>query len=71
MARSPRYTPLTLEQYNLIKEFRAKHGRTWKSAMREEWFKASLSGPLHALRNSHGPSWLVLFNFNKTPVPTA
>lgn len=55
------HEPLTAEQLSAIRQFARTHGRTWKNELRRHWERASLSGTIHALRNSHGPSWLQSF----------
>ena len=49
---------MTPEQVAALKEFAAENGRGWKRKLQEKWMKASAPPELHALRNSHGPSWL-------------
>jgi len=50
--------PLLADEVAALKRYAAEHGRTWKASLRSDWMTAALTGPLHALRNSHGPSWL-------------
>ena len=57
--RCPR--PLTADELAAVRAYAAKHGRTWKSHLREAWMTASERGTMHALRNSHGPRWLITF----------
>ena len=57
--REPAYRPLTADEVAALTRYAAEKGRTWKSSLRHDWMTAALTGPLHALRNSHGPSWLV------------
>ena len=57
-------SPLTTEQVVALKKYAAEHGRRWKRALSVDWMYARLTGPLHALRNTHGPSWLVDFRFD-------
>jgi hypothetical protein len=56
--RRPRLTAIDLIE---LRAYAAKHGRTWKSHLRDEWMRASTIGPLQALRNSHGHRWLISF----------
>ena len=48
-----------------IEAYAAANGRRWKSALNQDWVNARSTGELHALRNSHGPSWLAAY---KLPV---
>ena len=43
-----------------------EHGRTWKAKLGEDWLYARLTGPLQALRNSHGPAFLTMVRIDKT-----
>lgn len=52
---------LSPEQVADLQAYAAKHGRTWKAKLRDEWMRASASPTLHHLRNTHGPSWLDSF----------
>jgi hypothetical protein len=49
------------EQIEALKAYAREHGRTWKSQLLADWERARTVGPLQALRNSHGPSWLVRY----------
>lgn len=54
----------TPEQMDALREWAAKHGRTWKSKLREAWFDGDYglfekSHYLQQVRNQLGPSWLV------------
>lgn len=42
------------QQYALF-DFRAEHGRQWKSALRELWASGRDSGALRQIRNEHAP----------------
>jgi hypothetical protein len=60
------YRELTAEELIALQAYAAKHGRTWKARLAmEDWYYARLTGPLHALRNSHGPTWLHHFKLPK------
>lgn len=55
--------------------FAEKHGRTWKSKLRDMWthgahigVSADAEAEVYALRNTHGPSWLVNY---QPPTPAA
>ena len=53
---------LTPSQLDALLEWRDEHGdENWKSKLTLAWIRASAPAPLHALRNSHGPSWLHSF----------
>ncbi len=47
-----------------LQDYAKEHGRTWKAKLRDDWMNARTTGPLHELRNSHGPSWLANFRLN-------
>jgi hypothetical protein len=49
----------------LLRAFATSHGRTWKSVLRQQWMAAGALPLLHALRNTHGPSWLISFRLPK------
>jgi hypothetical protein len=46
---------LTPAEDKALRDFAARHGRSWKSALRDAWYYASEPGLLHALRND--PRW--------------
>ncbi len=60
MTRSA-YPALTTAQLTAVTDYATEMGRNWKAALRTDWQLARLAGPLHALRNSHGPNWLTTF----------
>ena len=55
---SPALTP---EQHEALHTFAQQHGRNWKSYLRRHWERASAAPILHALRNTHRPSWLMRY----------
>ena len=59
------YRPLTDAELTALQEYATAHGRNWKQSLSEDWYHARLMGPLHSLRNSHGPAWLDRFTFAK------
>jgi hypothetical protein len=59
------YPRLTLEQERALWDFADYAGRTWKTQLGQAWMTASMVGHLHALRNTHGPSWLVSYRLPK------
>lgn len=62
-------SPLTPEQVDALRRYAKKHGRTWKSKLRDAWMGMPPhddAGTLRGLRNSHGPTWLDRF---RLPVP--
>jgi len=66
------YRPLTTEETSALTRYAAAHGRTWKASLQHDWMTAALTGPIHALRNSHGPSWLVAYKLPAAePAPKA
>lgn len=62
---SERERELTAEEAAAVQHYAAAHGRYWKAALREAWMSASEPGYLQALRNSHGPAWLVRYQLPK------
>lgn len=58
--------PLTSEEHEALHAFAQQHGRTWKSQLLRLWEKAAAPPILHALRNTHGPSWLVRYRLGST-----
>ncbi len=58
---------LNQEELDALKAFANRHGRNWKSVLREAWMNASEPGILQQLRNDHGfgPSGLISFRFDK------
>ncbi len=71
MARKPRgsYAPITQEDLDALRRYADKHGRRWKLQLWSEWMNASAEPTLHALRNTHGPTWLDQFRW-PTPAPS-
>ena len=71
MARKPRgtYAPITPGDLDALRRYADKHGRRWKLQLWGEWMNASAEPTLHALRNSHGPTWLDQFRW-PTPAPS-
>ena len=57
--------PLTADALIALCAFAAVHGREWKRALRTAWERGTASPDLQALRNSHGPSWLVGFSLDR------
>lgn len=55
------YAPLTTEQHAELAKYADVYGRTWKQSLRDDWMSGRSSGTLHALRNTHGPTWLIGF----------
>lgn len=56
-----RYRELDREELDAILTYAETHGRTWKSQLNDAWQRAAEPGVLQAIRNSHGPHWLVGF----------
>jgi hypothetical protein len=55
------YPTITPEQHEALHAFAQQHGRTWKRHLCRLWEKASAPRLLHALRNTHGPRWLMRY----------
>jgi hypothetical protein len=64
------FPELTENQKYALDVFVSKFGRTWKSELREQWMKGRASPELHALCNTHGPSWLQGYR-HEPPEPRA
>lgn len=60
-----KHKALDQEELDALKAFAARHGRNWKSVLREAWMNASEPGILQQLRNDRGfgPSGLIAFRF--------
>ena len=64
---------LTTAQKDALRRFVATHGhRSWKQAMRRLWSRAIASTDdetlLYALRNTHGPGWLLRVKLDESEV---
>ncbi|MBP8937196.1 MAG: hypothetical protein KBG72_01810 [Agrobacterium sp.] len=57
--------PLTEKEHAAISAYARENGRRWKSKLNHDWMNARTTGILQALRNSHGPSWLVSYSIPK------
>ena len=60
----------TLPQLDVIHAYANKHGRNWKSRLRDSWengiyFDEGNSNVLQTIRNEFGPSWLNSFRIPK------
>ncbi|MGO7042231.1 hypothetical protein ACCS60_28180 [Rhizobium acaciae] len=53
---------LTDKEHAAVLAYAFEHGRRWKACLRDDWMNARTTGILQALRNSHGPSWLVSYS---------
>jgi hypothetical protein len=61
---------LTPKEHAALQAFALENGRRWKSKLNDDWMNARTTGILQALRNSHGPSWLVSYTLPK-PEPAS
>lgn len=70
--RYDQYEPQTPEEFKAVEAYAARHGRAWKSRLREAWMSGGneegTGGVLRTLRNTHGPRWLEQFRFNRAKV---
>ena len=57
--------PLTEAEHAAVQAYAFEHGRHWKDRLRDDWMNARTTGILQALRNTHGPSWLVSYSLRK------
>ena len=57
-----RYPPVAQADLDRLRRYADQHGRLWKSRLWGEWVNASAEPALHALRNTHGPTWLEQFH---------
>jgi hypothetical protein len=57
--------PLGVEQRQALLRFAQLHGRTWKDSLRAVWDRSDPrtddEAIVYALRNTHGPRWLLRF----------
>lgn len=65
MTDKGQFPKLTAEQEQAVVAFAQYAGRTWKQQLRDAWMRAAMPGHLHALRNTHGPSWLATYRLPK------
>ena len=61
---------MTNEQIEAIQQWAKRHGRKWKSALRDAWMSGDYdtfeqSAELQRIRNEYGPTWLVAFRLSK------
>ncbi len=61
--------PLTANEHAAIRAYACENGRYWKARLRDDWMNARTTGILQALRNSHGPSWLLSFSLASPQPP--
>jgi hypothetical protein len=61
MKRENLYAALTPAQHEALHACARQHGSTWKRQLRRLWERASPPPLLHALRNTHGPQWLMRY----------
>lgn len=59
--------PPDAAQMEALLDYAVANGTNWKSKLWADWMNARLSGDIHRLRNTHGPSWLA--NFKLADVP--
>jgi hypothetical protein len=68
------FPDLTARQVASLEAYRREHGRTWKATLRQIWMEGGahirhdddVAHVVYALRNSHGPTWLIAYR----PEPT-
>jgi hypothetical protein len=63
----------TAEQIAVLHTWSSKHGRTWKSKLREAWMTGDYDGfegsrYLQQIRNTFGPSWMTRVKFSPAPI---
>lgn len=66
-----KHRPLTEKELAAVRAYARENGRYWKARLRDDWRNARTTGILQALRNSHGPSWLVSFSPPSSQPPAA
>lgn len=64
-----KHRPLTEMEHAAIIAYARENGRYWKARLRDDWMNARTTGFLQALRNSHGPSWLISFSLASSQAP--
>lgn len=57
--------PPTQADHEVIRAYAREHGRYWRASLRDDWMNARTTGVMQALRNSHGPSWLVSYSLTR------
>ncbi|GAA5666735.1 hypothetical protein Brsp07_05251 [Brucella sp. NBRC 14130] len=62
--------PLTPKEHAALQAYALENGRRWKSKLNDDWMNARTTGVLQALRNSHGPNWLVSYSLSKPATPS-
>ena len=55
------YPPISDKQRVLLEEYAHSHGTEWHRELLLDWQHCATPGPLHALRNTHGPLWLITY----------
>jgi hypothetical protein len=65
----PDLEDLTPEQIAALRSFATRNGRGWKKVLSDLWMRAAAAPTLHNLRNTHGPTWLVTFQFPTDDFP--
>ncbi len=62
---SARLRALTDEEVAALRAYKAREGRSWKTALWAAWMNAQPAGLLLDLRGSHGPTWLASYRMPK------
>jgi hypothetical protein len=52
---------LSLAERDALHAYARRHGRTWKSSLRDDWMRGRAEGPLQRIRNRLGPRWLAAY----------
>jgi len=64
--KHPAPSPETIEA---LERYALEHGPHWRERLRSQWGHASAPPILHALRNTHGPTWLGRFKLPSEAKP--
>ncbi|CAN7626554.1 hypothetical protein [Neorhizobium sp. LjRoot104] len=62
--------PLTEQEEAALREYAARHGRSWKRILNHVWMGEAPDDAgqiLPKLRNTHGPGWLDRYRLSKRP----
>jgi hypothetical protein len=52
---------LSPAERDALHAYARRHGRTWKSSLRDDWMRGRAEGPLQRIRNRLGPRWLAAY----------
>jgi hypothetical protein len=56
---------LSPAERDALHAYARRHGRTWKSSLRDDWMRGRAEGPLQRIRNRLGPRWLAAYRVTR------